>query len=144
MANPWLLQDVGLQDPAFIHRLVSWASVADCFMRFTNHHGTEKLLVSLAMAKIDSCPFPLDDVASLKESVIVTAAGFGHQIERRSGDRTDVPLDYQFLDLLLRVAKIPRRVSVSMHSVSKWGLERGCRDRLHCSSPKRNGVSHHM
>ena len=49
----------------------SWASVADCFVRFTNHHGTEQLLVSLAMGKIDSCPFPPDDVAHLKESVIV-------------------------------------------------------------------------
>ena len=85
----------------------SRASGSDCFTRFTSNHGTEQLLVSLAMGKIDSCPFPLDDVASLKESVIVTAAGFGHQIERRSGDRSDVTIDYQFLDLLLRVAEDP-------------------------------------
>ena len=47
----------------------SWTSVADCFWRFTNHHGTEQLLVSLAMGKIGSCPFPPDEVAQLKESV---------------------------------------------------------------------------
>ena len=80
----------------------SWTSVVDCFMRFTNHHGTD-----LAMGKIDSCPFPLDDVAELKRSVIGAAAGFGHQIERRPGDRSDVPIDYRFLDLLLRVAEVP-------------------------------------
>ena len=85
----------------------SWASVVDCFMRFTNHHGTEQQLVSLAMGKIDACPFPPDDVAHLKESVTVAVAGFGHEIERRSGDGSDVPIDYQFLDLLLRVAEDP-------------------------------------
>ena len=85
----------------------SWASVVDCFMSFTNHHGTEQLLVSLAMEKFGSCPFPLDEFANLKESVISVAAGFGHQIERRPGDRTDVPIDYRFLDLLLRVAEDP-------------------------------------
>ena len=47
-----------------------WTSVVNCFMRFTNHHGTEQLLVSFAMGKIGSCPFPLDEVAELKRSVI--------------------------------------------------------------------------
>ena len=85
----------------------AWTLVVDCFMRFTNHHGTEQLLVSLAMGKIDSCPFPLDDVAELKRSVIGAAAGFGHQIVRKPGDRSDVPIDYRFLDLYLRVAEDP-------------------------------------
>ena len=44
---------------------------------------------------------------SLKESVIAAAAGFGHRIDRRSGDRADVPIHFQFLDLLLRVAEDP-------------------------------------
>ena len=78
-------------------------------MRFTNHHGTEQLLVSLAMGKIDSCPFPLNGAAELKRSVIGAAAGFGHQIVRGSGDRSDVPIDYRFLDLLPRVAEDPER-----------------------------------
>ena len=59
------------------------------------------------MGKIDACPFPLDDVAELKQAVIGAAAGFGHQIVRRSVDRSDVPIDYRFLDLLLRVAEDP-------------------------------------
>ena len=85
----------------------SWTSVADCFLRFTHHHGTEQLEVALAMGKIDACPFPPDDVAQLRQAVVDAAAGCGHQIERRSGDRTDVPIDYRFLDLLLRTAEDP-------------------------------------
>ena len=85
----------------------SWTSVVDCFMRCSNHHGTEQLLVSLAMGKIEACPFPLHDVAGLKQAVIGTAACFGHQIARRSGDRSDVRIDYRFLDFLLRVAEDP-------------------------------------
>ena len=85
----------------------SWTSVADSFLRFTHHHGTEQPLVSLAMEKIDACPFPPEDVAQLRQFVIDAAAGCGHQIERRSGDRTGVPIDYRFLDLLLRVAEDP-------------------------------------
>ena len=45
--------------------------------------------------------FPPDDVAQLRQAVIDAAAGCGHLIERRSGDLTDVPIDYRFLDLLL-------------------------------------------
>ena len=85
----------------------SWTSVADCFLRFTHHLGTEQLLVSLAMVKIGACPFPPEDVAPLRQVVFNAAAGCGHQIERRSGDRTEVPIDYRFLDLLLRVAEDP-------------------------------------
>ena len=85
----------------------SWASVVNCFMRFTNLHGTKQLLVSLAMGKVDPCPFPLDEVAELKRSLIGAAAGFGYQVERRPGDRSDVPVDDRFLNLLLRVAEDP-------------------------------------
>ena len=104
MANHLLLLVDGHLVHACIRRLRAEASVADCFRHFTYHHGTEQLSVSLAMGKIDACPFPPDDVAQLRQAV---AAGCGHQIERRSGDRTDVPIDYRFLDLLLRTAKDP-------------------------------------
>ena len=57
--------------------------------------------------QIDSCPFPLDEVAELKRSVI--GAAFGYQVERRPGDRSDVSIDYRFLDLLLRVAEDPEK-----------------------------------
>ena len=33
----------------------SWIAVADCFLRLTHHYGTEQLLISLAMGKVDAC-----------------------------------------------------------------------------------------
>ena len=85
----------------------AWTGVRDCFWKFTSHYGTERLLVELAMGKIQSSPFPPAEVAELKQQVIDTAGRSGYQIVRRTGDRTDVPLDYRFLDLLLRVAEDP-------------------------------------
>ena len=84
-----------------------WNLVADCYRRFTRHHGTEHLLVSLAMGKIEMCPFPLEDVAELKQAVIDAAASGNFRIQRRPGDRTDVPIDYRCLDILLRTAGDP-------------------------------------
>ena len=34
-----------------------WTSIRDCFWRFTTHYGTEKLLVDLAMGKVEASPF---------------------------------------------------------------------------------------
>ena len=76
----------------------AWTAVRDCFWKFTSHHGTERLLVELAMGKIQSSPFPPAEVAELKQQVIHAAARSGYQIVRRAGDRTDVPIDYRFLD----------------------------------------------
>ena len=59
------------------------------------------------MGKIQSSPFPPAEVAELKQQVIDTAARSCYQIVRRTGDRNDVPIDYRFLDLLLRVAEDP-------------------------------------
>ena len=101
MANRWRLPDGGHLDPVCIRHLAAGVLLLIPFS------ALRIIMVSLAMGKIDSCPFPPDDVAQLKEAVIDAAAGFGHQIERRSGDRTDVQIDYRFLDLLLRVAEDP-------------------------------------
>ena len=86
----------------------AWTAVRDCVWKFTSHYGTERLLVELAMGKIQSSPFPPAEVAELKQQVVDTAARSGYEIVRRIGDpRTDVPTDYRFLDLLLRVAEDP-------------------------------------
>ena len=54
--------------------------------------------------RVDSCPFPLDDVAELKQAAIDAASTCGFQLQRKAGGRTDVPIDFRFLDLLLRTA----------------------------------------
>ena len=84
-----------------------WISIRECFWRFTTHHGTEKLLVDLAMGKVEESPFPTDEILQLKQTVIDAAARAGIRILRKSGDRVDVPIDYRFLDVLLRAADDP-------------------------------------
>ena len=84
-----------------------WSSVQECFLRFTSHYGTEKLLVDLAMGKVEESPFPPDEILQLKQAVIEVAARAGIRILRKSGDRVDVPIDYRFLDVLLRAADDP-------------------------------------
>ena len=84
-----------------------WSSVQECFWCFTTHYGTEKLLVDLAMGKVEESPFPSDEILQLKQAVIDVAARAGICILRKSGDRMDVPIDYRFLDVLLRAADDP-------------------------------------
>ena len=84
-----------------------WSSVQECFWRFTAHYGTEKLLVDLAMGKVEESPFPPDEIQQLKQAVISAASRAGIPILRKSGDRVDVPIDYRFLDVLLRAADDP-------------------------------------
>ena len=85
----------------------AWISIRECFWRFTTHHGTEKLLVDLAMGKVEASPFPSDEILQLKQAVIDVAGRAGLRILRKSGDRVDVPIDYRFLDVLLRAADDP-------------------------------------
>ena len=59
------------------------------------------------MGKVDKCPFPPDAVASLKKQLIDSAAVRGFHLERRIGDRSDVPIDYRFLHVLLQLAGDP-------------------------------------
>ena len=84
-----------------------WTSIRDCFWRFTTHYGTEKLLVDLAMGKVESSPFPPDEIMQLKQAVIDVAGRAGLRISRKTGDRMDVPIDYRFLDVLLRASDDP-------------------------------------
>ena len=59
-------------------------------------HG--ELLVSFALGKVDECP------SDLKQEVIKVAADCGFQLKMKTGDRMDVPMDFRFLDMLLRLA----------------------------------------
>ena len=58
-----------------------WNCISIVFQRFAEHFGSEELLVSLAMEKLESCPFPFADVASLKKEPIGVAAGYGYHLE---------------------------------------------------------------
>ena len=85
----------------------AWSAVRDCFWRFTTHYGTERLLVDLAMGKVEESPFPPVEIKQLKQAVIDAADRAGISITRRSEDRVDIPIDYRFLDVLLRASGDP-------------------------------------
>ena len=106
----------------------AWSAVRECFWRFTTHYGTEKLLVDLAMGKVEESLFPLDEIQQLKQAVIGAAARAGIPILRKSGDRVDVPIDYRFLDVLLRASDDP-----------EIGLGE-CQGCLHCINLRKNGA----
>ena len=65
------------------------------------------MLVDLAMGKVEASPVPPDEILQLKQAVIDVAARAGIRIVRKNGDRVDVPIDYRFLDVLLRAADDP-------------------------------------
>ena len=77
------------------------------YRRFADHYGTEQLLVSLAMGKVDTCPFLRVEVEALKQEIIQSALDYGFPLERKPGDRSDVPTDYRFLHLLLHLSGDP-------------------------------------
>ena len=84
-----------------------WRCVSDVVQRFTDLYDTQELLVSLAMVKVDKCPFPSDAVAGLKRELIDASTAHEFHLERRSGDRTDAPTDYRFLHVLFQSAGDP-------------------------------------
>ena len=63
--------------------------------------------MKLALGRVKECPFKPADVKALKDEVTMNLASMGIDLERSSGDRDDVPIDFRFLDFLLRAAEDP-------------------------------------
>ena len=64
-------------------------------------------MLSLALGKVKEPPFEVRAVQELQESVIAELHRRGIHLERKLGDREDVPIDYRYLDLLSRTAEDP-------------------------------------
>ena len=107
MASHWHLPNAGHVLHAFTRFLITLKLIADCYIRFAEYYGTEALLVSLAMGQVTECPFPAEEVEKLKRDVTELAASSGFALDRRAGDRVDVPIDFKFLQLVLRDADDP-------------------------------------
>ena len=60
-----------------------------------------------ALGRVRGCPFKPADVQALKDEVIAKLASMGMNLTRCSGDQNNVPIDFRFLDLLLRAADDP-------------------------------------
>ena len=85
----------------------AWKAVAAVFMRTAQRIGTTSLLMDLALGRVEDCPFDEREMRNVKEEVIQAAATSGHVLKHRQDDRTDVPIDYRCLQLLLDVAQDP-------------------------------------
>ena len=87
----------------------AWREALGLFHQFSRHHGTEELLLSLALGRAEEMPFPAQDVASLKCRIIEVLSTHGFVLQRTEGYRGELPLDIRFIDLLLRSAGDPER-----------------------------------
>ena len=63
--------------------------------------------MNLALGRVRECPFKPADVQALKNEVIIKLASMSTTLTRCPGDRNSVPIDFRFLDLLLRAADDP-------------------------------------
>ena len=86
---------------------LAWQSVVRSFVSFVEQHGTPELLMTLALGRVKECPLSAANAQKLREEIDVKLAAMDLDLTRCSDDRNDVPIDFRFLDLLLRGAGDP-------------------------------------
>ena len=84
-----------------------WKKVMTKFSVFVKARCKPDLLIALAMGRVETCPFDPSEISRLKGSIVANLASDGLELERRPGDREDVPIDFRFLGLLLAAADVP-------------------------------------
>ena len=85
-----------------------WMNVVEMITEFSRF-GTMELLVNQAMGRVKESPFPHEAVVSLKTRIIDQLERSGIPLARHQEDRTDTPVDFRFMDQLLRAAQDPDR-----------------------------------
>ena len=85
----------------------TWTSVSELVRRFSEHYGTTQLLMDLALGRVEKCPFPCESVRELKGEIIGLLSSRGLKLNRASGDRNELPIDFRFLAFLLRASEDP-------------------------------------
>ena len=60
--------------------------------------------VSLASGKVTECPFPAEEISVLNRELLGIASHHGFRMNGKPGDRTDVPIIFRFLQMLLQIA----------------------------------------
>ena len=73
----------------------------------TEQFVTSRLLMELALGKISACPRAADSVRDLEADVVTTLSFAAWQLRRYDDDRHEFPIDYRYLDPLLRAASDP-------------------------------------
>ena len=85
----------------------SWKTVTRKFEQFSAQYGTPELLMNLALGRVQENPFCEKDIRELKQEIISELEQAGLELKREENDRRDVPIDFRYLDLLLRAAEDP-------------------------------------
>ena len=98
--------------------------------------GTEQLLASLAMGKVETCPFHQEEVESLKQEIIQSALDYGIV----PGVRTDVPIDYRFLQLFLKLSDDPETGLGDYSQGGRVGRAPGCPGYQHSTIRSASGA----
>ena len=112
-----------------------WKAVTRKFEQFSTQYGTAELLMNLALGRVQENPFSEKDIPNLKEDVIDELERAGLELKREENDRRDVPVDFRYLDLLLKAAEDPE-VGLG-ESVSD--LRPGCRASQHLTNRRESG-----
>ena len=72
---------------------------------FARREVSPDLLMQLALGRVSPCPFSDASIATLKQDIVEGLTTHGRVLKRSPSDRSDLPIDYSFLELLLdRVA----------------------------------------
>ena len=84
-----------------------WTAVVECFLNFCELRCTAALLTSFVFGCVKSCPVEESEVRVRKAAVISVLADSGLELRFDEGDCEDVPINFRFLDLVLRAADDP-------------------------------------
>ena len=84
-----------------------WKAVPRKFEQFSAQYGTAELLMNLALGRIQENPFSEKEIQDRKQDVIDELEPAGLELKREENDRRDVPIDFRYLDLLLKAAEDP-------------------------------------
>ena len=115
----------------------SWKEVARLFRQFSQQYGTEELLLNLGTRPCGGNAFPCSG-GGIKGRIIEALQAQGFVRQMVEGDREELPLDFRFIDLLLRSADDPE----CNLSASAQGVRVGPGTRMpHCqrSTGRRDG-----
>ena len=81
--------------------------VGNRVMNYAREAGTLELLVRLALGQVETDPFPTTAIGAIKGDIIRALSKHGMSLQRCAQDREDVPIDFRFLQLLLKAAGDP-------------------------------------
>ena len=78
--------------------------------------------MKVALGQVNACPCPEQAIRSLKDEFIASLAAQGKVLKKLASDRTDLPIDFRFLELLLDASGDPEVVLGSFSQCVRIGV----------------------